>query len=117
MDWQSLLYGPVYTILGETAVLTVDALSDPVSLTYAVDKTAGIEISANNDRAELSIQTLTPAVAVRMADITDAGLTRANLEGGTIAINGATWRIESSRPRPSPQGEAEGELLLLLSES
>ena len=117
MDWASLLYDPVYDVIGETAVILPGVGGAAVTVT-ALDKTAGVVVDDGNPRTvDTTIQTLTPAIAVRMADLTAAGLTRADLEGGAIEINGAIWHIKSSKPRPSPKGEAGGELLLLLYEA
>ena len=39
------------------------------------------------------------------------GILVSDLPEGTIVFNGATWRIKSYPPVPSPLGEADGEIM------
>lgn len=105
MDW-SVLYDPHYSVIGVDA--TIATAGGGSAAVTAIDHTAGIEASVGG------VETVRPAARVRVAELDDAGLARADLEGGaTIALNGSTWTIVATQPRPTP-GEAPGELLLIL---
>lgn len=112
MDYQATLYDPIYDVLGVEAVITPDSTVGPVTVT-AIDKTGCIPIPSGG----IEIETIEPAAVIRMAELLAAGITRDDLEGGTITFNGATWRIKATLPNPSPKGEADGQLLLKLGAS
>jgi hypothetical protein len=109
IDYQASLYDPVYTALGVTATIALDGTAGEFSLTV-IDKTAGIDVSG-----DVNVASIKPAAAVRMAELVLNGIERASLYGGTITLNGVTWRIDATAPRPAPTGENEGELYLVLS--
>lgn len=108
MDWQASMYDPVYNALGVSATLA-SAGGQSGTLT-AVDKTAGILIPD----ARTQIDTIRPVALVRARELEAAGILVSDLPEGTITLNGATWRIKSYQPRPSPQGEVDGEIMLIL---
>lgn len=104
IDFSALLYGPVYTTLGVTCVFTTE---DAGTITVtALDKSAGIQVG--NDG--IAVQTLAPAVVVRVADLVALDVEASALDGAELAMNGKTWRVESVQPRPSPNGEDDGEV-------
>jgi hypothetical protein len=111
VDFQTLLYDPNYLIFGVEATITPRDSVTPHSVTV-IDKTQGVEVVAGDS----DMQTIRPAARVRMQNITAAGLTRAMLRRASFVMNGKNWRIESSQPLASPNGENEGELMLLLVE-
>jgi hypothetical protein len=108
IDLAALMYDPIYSAWGVTASLD---LGTPVSVTV-IDKTTDAKTGQ-----WLEMQTVRPVAAVRAAELLAAGVTFDNLDGGAIAFNAKTYRIESHRPRPSPAGEAFGEVYLILTES
>lgn len=111
MDYQALLYDPIYARLGVAATLTPVEPGLSVSLTV-VDKTAGIEVTLG----DAAIQSVKPAAAVRMVELADNDLEPEDVDGGTIAFNGKTWTVQGFMLKPSPKGENDGEVLLFLSE-
>ncbi|TPI13866.1 hypothetical protein [Mesorhizobium sp. B4-1-1] len=116
MDWQALLYGPVYATLGVEAVLTLCGGEPPIALTV-LDKTAGIVVGGqqrDRGRFQAEVETIQPAAAVRAAEL--ANVDRDKLHGAEIAFNGKCWKIDTHAFRPSPRGEGDGEILLLLTE-
>lgn len=112
IDWKSLLYAPVYDIIGVDAVITPATNASAVTLT-ALDKTAGIEVS---DGSGIDVGTVRPAAVIRKQEMLDAGLTPSDLEDANLCMNGKDWRVKSWFPRPSPTGEADGEIYLILIE-
>lgn len=109
ISYDDLLYGPAHAILGVDAVLTPNATIGPVEL-VVIDKTSGVPVEG--DSVGTDLQTIRPAAVVRRALLTDVPLSE--LEGGIIVFNSKTWRIESYGLRPSPGGEADGEVWLFL---
>lgn len=112
LDFQALLYDPIYSVLGVSADLQPGSGEvETVGITV-IDKTQGALVT----ESRIGVQSIKPAARVRAAEIISNGLTAANLAGGTIQFNSKTWRIESVQPQPSPKGEADGEILLVLTE-
>ncbi|MFO1147804.1 MAG: hypothetical protein U1E62_05440 [Alsobacter sp.] len=112
MDFDALLYGPLHSVFGVTAVLTKAGGGDPYVLDV-IDATSGIEVPG---RTPLDIATVRPVAIVRAAALAAAGLTRADCKGALIFLNERDYRVETTQPRPTPNGEADGEVLLVLNE-
>jgi hypothetical protein len=111
VDYQALLYGPAYGVLGVAAVLHMgDPLGD-VPIT-AIDKTAGLALNQAVD-----VQTVLPAATVRAPDLAAAGIALEDLDGKILTLNGKDWRVASLHPKPSPNGEGDGEIYLILDAS
>ena len=108
IDWQGDHYDPIYATLGVPATLT-SAGGQSGDLT-AIDKTIGIPIPDGRTQ----IETVRPVARVRARELIDAGVDVSDLPEGEITLNGQTWRIKSYRPMPSPTGEREGEIMLIL---
>ena len=109
MDYQSLLYGPVYATLGVEATLTLDATdAEPVTLTV-LDKTAGVELGD-----KITISTILPAATVRVSELASNGVSIASLRLAMITFGGKDWAVMRHEYRPSPNGEVDGEILLVL---
>jgi hypothetical protein len=106
MDYSSLLLGPIYGVLGVPATITGTGVAADLT---AIDKTAGVLVGT-----PIEVGTLVPAAAVRASELASLGLAVALLDDCHIALNGVTWRIASTKPKPSPGGEADGEYWLLL---
>jgi hypothetical protein len=113
MDYQSLLYDPIYDVIGVEARLVAAPGHPPVTVTV-IDKTAGLPLVGDGG---MEIETVRPAAMVRVAELIARGLCREAIDGGTVAFSCKCWKIESSRPAPSPKGERDGELMLILSEA
>jgi hypothetical protein len=112
LNYDSILYRANHALLGdENAVLTVGVT--PTTLT-AVDKTTGIEVG---DSRDMQVQTIKPAAVLRAADFFAKGLSRSDLNGSILTLNGKDWQIESHMMQASPGGEADGEIMLLLIEA
>ena len=110
INWQTTLIDPIYSIIGVEAVLTPSSNDVPVTVTV-IDKTAGVEVAD-----EPMVSSIKPAADVRASDLASNGITREDLHEGTVTFNGATWNIVATLPRPTPGGEAQGEVRLILTE-
>lgn len=119
IDYATLLYGPVYAIQGVPAVLTLtDTAGTEVDLTV-LDVTSGMAIDGaqgGRKRFTAEVETVEPAAMVRQTELTEKSIALADLDGASIAFNGKTWFIRNHGFRPSPNGEAEGEIALFLTE-
>lgn len=112
MTWTNTLYAPVYATFGVIAEITLSGQSIPYEI-VALDKTAGIEVQLQG----IETTSVQPAIALRMYDLTGLGLTPAMLRNAEVLINGGVWEVVSYYPRPSPLGEADGELFIILTQA
>lgn len=109
MDYQSLLFNPIYDLQGvPSALLLADART--IDGLTALDKTAGIDTGDG----DVQVPTIAPAAMLRVAELTAKGVTLDNLIKARILMNGNEWRVVSHKTRPSPKGERDGEVLLVL---
>lgn len=118
MDYAANLYDPVYGVLGVAAVFTTPGTEGvEVDLT-ALDKTSGIVAAAGAGRFQSDVLTIEPAAAVRYAELSAKieSLDLDALRGSSLLMNGKTWKVRAHELRPAPTGEAQGEVLFLLTE-
>ena len=73
--------------------------------------TAGIEVGDH-----VGVKSIQPAAVVLATSIAENGLTRGDLEGATLELAAKFWRVKATMPKPSPVGEAQGEIYLILEE-
>lgn len=110
MDYASLLYGPIYDVLGVPATLTLPGTDGDVIELTALDKTAGVTVGNS-----IEVQSVEPAAIVRRSEMSEVVLS--TLRGATITLNDKTWEVRGHMLKPSPKGEADGEVYLLLTET
>lgn len=103
LDYQLLLYDPIYNALG------VDGLLDGITPLRIFDKTDGFEIPDRN-----GIQTVRPVAFVRTAELELRNIDIGNLPETLLTFNNNTWRIKATRQVPSPNGENDGQTMLIL---
>ena len=109
MDYGQLLYAPLYATLGVDAVIR-GVYFDMFPI-RAMDMTSGIEIGDH-----VGIKSIQPAAVVLATSIAENGLTREDLEGAILEMSEKLWRVKATLPKPSPAGEALGEIYLILEE-
>jgi hypothetical protein len=109
VDW-SAHYDTIYAALGVAGTIEI-ADSDAVFNVTLIDKTGGIQVSEDP-----SVASIKPAAVVRVYELASLGIARAFLTDGTVTLNGASFQITGTLPRPAPTGEAGGELFLILRE-
>ena len=110
MEYADLLYDPIYASFGVPAVLTPNRL-DATGIISVIERTRATDASD-----EFEFGTLRPGAFVRRGQLADAGIAPAELDGGTLAFGGRSWRIEAHAPKPGPDGEASGGILMHLAE-
>jgi hypothetical protein len=105
VDFAALLYEPLYELLADELTFTSPRDASAVSIP-AIDRTSGIEIV---DR-KTSIGTIRPVAAVRVSDLAARRLEASDMEDVVVTLNGASWRVKTTQPKPGPSGEAAGEV-------
>ena len=107
LEYQALLFNPIYYDLAVPATLTTTWGS---SLSVSViDHTAGVTLT---DR--MSVESIRPVVRVRGTELTQNAIQVADLPNSQITVNGQSWRIKATRTMPAPTGELVGEVMLIL---
>jgi hypothetical protein len=109
--WTDMLDGIYGSAIAVSATLVPASGGDGVTV-KVVDKTDGLVIGGEGD-----VQSIVPAVAVRMSELTSNSLTREDLDNGTLTLpSGKTWAIKAHALKPTPDGELQGEAILLLND-
>lgn len=97
-------------LIGTTAELTIAGEGQqPVSL-VVIDKTSGVEVFLQG--AESS--TVKPAVVTLMDELNELDLEPSDLRNASIEVNGGAWVVISYYLKPSPLGQDDGEIYLIL---
>lgn len=99
-----VLYGPIFRLRGVSAHLVprIGVAGDLLAL----DDTSGVEVEG--------AETLMPVARVRYQDLVDLTMTPEDLDGGTITLNGRTWKIDAVRDEPTASGLNQGLAMLVL---
>ncbi len=74
-----------------------------------IDKTAGVTLNQAVD-----VQTVLPAATVRAAELVEQGVALPDIDGKLLTLNGKQWLVTGLHANPSPNGEADGEIYLIL---
>lgn len=107
IDWDALLYDPLYANFGTAAVLT--PLAGPSVAATVIDYTQGVEIAAG-----VELPVVRPACFIRRLELDDAGLVEQDMLGGAVSMNGNVWTVSDIRQRPGPKGKNTGEIVFIL---
>lgn len=110
-SYTHVLLDPIYTMFGVT--ITFVLTNDDIIELVGIDKSGGVEVSTG----AIDVPTVQPACIVRMADLIELGYAPENLIDAILDLNGVSWRVVSYFPKPSPRGEADGELYIVLNEA
>jgi hypothetical protein len=115
INFATMLYRPIFDRLGIVAKLvlatgTFDTMPNGTPL-IALDKTMGVPLSVGSGTI---LETVVPVVEFMMMDLTALGVSKGDLDGGEVTVNGKTWNVVSHRMNPSHSGEADGTVFLLL---
>lgn len=89
IDFDALVFGPVYDTFGQPAVLTIGSSSYDL---VVIDNTKGVTV---DEVGSIGVQTVHPAADVRRSALNNLGIVFADLIDGEIAFGGTTWRIKS----------------------
>src|SRR5262245_41213766 len=110
LDYNGLLFDPVYSILGVPAMLTHMA---GVSEVTVIDDTR----AKSNTTGSLEVRSLGPGAFARVPELIDKGINRSDYVNSMLSFNGRMWIIRSYEMRGSPNGEDKGEVRFFLKAS
>lgn len=111
MSYVDELYRPIYDdpAFGTDISFTLTDLSEfPLR---GLDKTVGVEVAGST----LEIGTVRPACVILMVDLVAEGFSPEDLMNAIVSFNGGQWRVVNYFAKPSPLGDLDGELYLILS--
>ena len=89
IDFDALVFRPIYSTFGMPAVLTLGSVSHDL---VVIDNTKGVSVEDGNI---VGVQTIRPVADVRRSALVALGLGLDDLVDGEIAFTGTTWRIKS----------------------
>jgi len=89
IDFDTLVFGPVYDTFGEAAVLTIGSSSHDV---VVLDRTQGVTV---DEVGSIGVQTIRSAADVRRSGLAGLGLAVGDLVDGEIEFSAKAWRIKS----------------------
>lgn len=108
IDFDGLLFAPIYDTLGVEATLTtVDGIVKTITVK---DETSGVILESGNNNFQMA--TSKPAACVRVSELSANGLARKDLSGAAISFNGNDWKVIAIQPKPVSSGPGEFYLIL-----
>lgn len=105
-----LLYGPIFSDPYISTTLAFTLPDESEFQLAGIDRSSGVEVAAS----EIEVPQVRPAAVIRAGALAMAGYEHGELVGATLIMSGITWRIENTQPRPSPHGQSDGEIYLIL---
>lgn len=113
IDFNAATFAPVFALYGVTATLTPNHIGGPFPFPV-IDRTRGMVVELDGG----AVETYEAAALARMDDLTNAGVyVASDLDGGTLSMNGEDWTVIAHRRLPTPEGRANGLLLIVLAPS
>jgi len=89
IDFDALVFGPVYDTFGQPAVLSIGTSSHDV---VVIDHTQGVTV---DEAGSIGVQTIRPAADLRRTMLNRLGIAVGDLVDGEIEFNAMAWRIKS----------------------
>ncbi len=119
LNYAPLLYDPIYSLLGYPARLELENGTEADVI--AIDDTSGVSVPEGGRISNFGLESIKPCASIRARELTANQIAPADLIGNIVLhyqlADEKTWRIESSRVMPSPQGELAGEVVLILTQT
>jgi hypothetical protein len=106
VNFSRVLYGPAYATFGVIDKLDIAGNKRDIR---ARDLTSGFVVPGSVD-----IETEMPMASVRSVDFEALGIPISLLDGSSLLLNDVLWNIASHRNMPSPNGDRDGEIYLIL---
>jgi len=113
MDY-SAMYEATYATFGVPGVLTLSGTDGETIELTVIDITSSFNASEAGLIVAPVVNGLNPGAAIRVSSVVDVVTDWLDLDDATLQMNGKYWRVMSSLPKPSPNGEADGERYLYL---
>lgn len=108
INFDEIMYNSVHAIMGRSSILTPKN-GHPVEV-VVIDKTSGVELFDGG------VTNVLPAASIRAVELSAVGLTRADLSSAALTMNGKLYRVSHTQPKPTPNGESDGEIMMFLTE-
>ena len=89
LDFDALVFGPVYDVFGQPAVLTISSGQYDV---VVIDHTRGVTVE---EGGMVGVQTVRPAADLRRSALTRQGIAVKDLLDGDLRFDGVSWQIKS----------------------
>ena len=89
LDFDALVFGPVYDVFGQPALLTIESGQYDVTV---IDHTRGVTV---DEGGSIGVQTIRPAADLRRGTLRTLGIPVKKLIDGELRFGGATWQIKS----------------------
>lgn len=102
VDFNSLVYGPVYAAFGVPATLA----GHPVTV---IDQTSGAVTAGPGEGYAVE-----PAVLIRLTELAERGITDAMLVNASLVVSGTTYEVADAMPETGLRGGPTGEKRLIL---
>jgi hypothetical protein len=114
IDFNALMYDPVYARIGVPAVLTV-AGSDGAEVEITViDDTRPKVLPISTGAQAADVRSAGPGAFARVPELAENGIARSDYADAVLAFNGRTWIVRSWELIGSPNGEDLGEVRFAL---
>lgn len=114
LNYTALSLGPIYSLIGVTTQFALN--NDEIIELVALDKTSGVP-TLDSSSPHVDTATIRPCCIIRMSDLIDLNLQPSDLMEAVLEMNGTSWIVKSYFPRPSPGGQNDGELYIILMEA
>ena len=89
LDFDALVFGPVYDVFGQPALLTIESGQYDVTV---IDHTRGVTVE---EGGSIGVQTIRPAADLRRGSLRALGIQVKKLLDGELRFGGAAWQIKS----------------------
>ena len=107
LDYNALLYDPIYSVIGVPAMMTTIAGVFEITV---IDETRSKSMTSTG----LEIRSIGPAACARIPELTVKGIDRSDYVNSILSFNGRMWVVYNYDLKGSPNGEDQGEVRFLL---
>jgi len=89
IDFDALVFGPVYDTFGEPAILTIGPVAHQITV---IDHTRGIAVE---EAGPIAVETIRPVVDVRRSELAQKGIAVVDLIDAELLFAGQIWRVKA----------------------
>src|SRR3954469_5383557 len=89
IDFDALVFGPVYGTFSEPATLTIGSVVHEIDV---IDGTRGVAVE---EGGPIAVETIRPVADVRRGQLAEKSIAVADLIDAALVLAGQTWRIKA----------------------